>query len=73
MYDTGIFSEFCYGEWDLNTGRWDLGKNWAGKWDWYPPFRTLYLGRSKGLSSQGNNEVSLYKDYVREQTYKLRE
>ena len=43
MYDTGIFSEFCLWEWDLNTGKWDLGKNWAGKWNWYPPFRTLFL------------------------------
>ena len=25
------------GMWDLNTGKWDLEKKWAGKWDWYPP------------------------------------
>ena len=50
MYDTGIFSEFCYGEWDLNTGKWDLGKNWAGKWDWYPPlpFRTIFINPMEG-------------------------
>ena len=30
------------GIWDLNTGRWDLKKKWAGKWEWYSPFRTLY-------------------------------
>ena len=48
MYDTGIFSEFCYGEWDLNTGKWDLGKNWAGKWDWYPPSGPSLLTRWKG-------------------------
>jgi len=24
----------------------EFGKNWAGKWDWYPPFRSL-LQKSK--------------------------
>ena len=41
MYSTGIFSEFCEWEWDLSTGKCDFEKKWAGKWDWYPPFKTL--------------------------------
>ena len=32
----------------MNTGKWDLGKNWAGKWDLYPPFRTLQIGYVSG-------------------------
>ena len=43
MYKTGIFPKFCSWEWDLSTGKWDFEKKWAGKWDWYPRFRTVHL------------------------------
>ena len=26
----------------MSTGKWDFEKKLAGKWDWYPPFRTLF-------------------------------
>ena len=37
MYSTGIFSEFCWWEWDLNTGKWDLEKKMGWEMGLVPP------------------------------------
>ena len=33
MYTTGIFPDSCLLEWNLSTGKWDLDKLLAGKWE----------------------------------------
>ena len=38
MYNTGIFSKIGFEHWEVGFRK----KQWAGKWAWYPPFRTLY-------------------------------
>ena len=53
MYNTGIFSEFCLWGWDLNTGKWDLEKKLAGKWDWYPPSGQKYVIKNLILELSG--------------------
>ena len=58
-WDTGtenLSMENCYFEWHFDNyiriGKCDLGKNWAGIWDLYPPYRTL-LEDVKHMVPQG--------------------
>ncbi len=39
------------------VGRWDLVKIWAGKWEWDPPFGTLYKTNDKQVDLNTNNLV----------------